>query len=119
MLGLRTTIYKVPDLQKAKEWYSKVFKERPYFDKFYYVGFTLLFEAFSMLLIEHEMLVNKAAKIVQVYPNRFWYVFNYWISRAYNKDEIANLDKAGFFHSQKQKEPLNLIGLESLIILKV
>jgi transposase len=31
-------------------------------------GFTLLFEAFSMLLIENEMPVNKAAKILQVYP---------------------------------------------------
>ncbi len=29
-------------------------------------GFTLLFEAFSMLLIENEMPVNKVAKILQV-----------------------------------------------------
>ncbi|WP_262491818.1 helix-turn-helix domain-containing protein [Nonlabens dokdonensis] len=33
-------------------------------------GFTLLFETFSMLLIENEMPVNKAAKIMNVYPNR-------------------------------------------------
>jgi hypothetical protein len=50
MLGLRTTIYKVPDLQKAKEWYSKVFKERPYFDKFYYVGLLCFSKPFRCCL---------------------------------------------------------------------
>ena len=64
MLGLRTAIYKATDLQKSKEWFSKVFKERPYVDESYYIDFTLLFEAFSMLLIENEMLGNKTAKIV-------------------------------------------------------
>lgn len=41
MLGLRTTIYKVGDLAKAKEWYSKVFKNEPYFDEPFYVGFNI------------------------------------------------------------------------------
>ncbi len=41
MLGLRTTIYKVPDLEKAKEWYSKAFKTQPYFDEPFYVGFNI------------------------------------------------------------------------------
>ena len=40
-------------------------------------GFTLLFEAFAMCLIENEMLVNKAGNILGVYPNRLWTVFNY------------------------------------------
>ena len=40
ILGLRTTIYKVSDLSKAKEWYSKAFETKPYFDEPYYVGFT-------------------------------------------------------------------------------
>ena len=31
MLGLRTTIYKVSDLQKAEEWYSKIFKRETLF----------------------------------------------------------------------------------------
>jgi predicted enzyme related to lactoylglutathione lyase len=41
LLGLRTTIYKVSDLAKAKEWYSKTFGIAPYFDEPYYVGFNV------------------------------------------------------------------------------
>lgn len=41
MLGLRTVIYKVEDLQKAKEWYSKTFETKPYFDEPFYVGFEI------------------------------------------------------------------------------
>lgn len=59
-------------------------------------GFTLLFEAFPMLLIENEMPVSKAASIVKVYPQRLWNVFNYWIGRAHARDEIQDLEKMGF-----------------------
>lgn len=41
MLGLRTTIYKVGDLEKAKDWYSLAFQIQPYFDEPYYVGFNI------------------------------------------------------------------------------
>ena len=41
MLGLRTTIYKVSDLNKAKEWYTKAFETAPYFDEPFYVGFNI------------------------------------------------------------------------------
>ena len=41
VLGLRTAIYKVGDLNKAKIWYAKVFKTEPYFDEPYYVGFNI------------------------------------------------------------------------------
>lgn len=40
-LGLRTTIYKVDDLQKAKAWYAKTFEVDPYFDEPFYVGFNI------------------------------------------------------------------------------
>jgi transposase len=66
-------------------------------------GFTLLFEAFSLLLIENEMPVSKAAKIVDVYPNRLWRVFNYWISKAHNADEIENLEQLGFDETSTKK----------------
>ena len=39
--GLRTVIYGVTDLARAKEWYSSAFRTAPYFDQPYYVGFNI------------------------------------------------------------------------------
>lgn len=39
--GLRTVIYHVSELEKAKAWYSQVLKIKPYFDKPFYVGFSV------------------------------------------------------------------------------
>lgn len=39
--GLRTVIYHVEDLQRAKEWYAEVLGIRPYFDEPFYVGFNV------------------------------------------------------------------------------
>jgi predicted enzyme related to lactoylglutathione lyase len=41
MLGLRTTIYKVSDIDKAKNWYEQAFQTKAYFDEPYYVGFSI------------------------------------------------------------------------------
>ncbi|WP_375771043.1 VOC family protein [Archangium gephyra] len=41
ILGLRTTIYHVTDLAKAKAWYSQVLGVSPYFDEPFYVGFNV------------------------------------------------------------------------------
>ncbi len=41
LLGLRTTIYRVGDIQKAKEWYTNAFQTAPYFDQPFYVGFNI------------------------------------------------------------------------------
>lgn len=40
-LGLRTTIYSVSDLAKAKDWYTRVLGAAPYFDEPFYVGFNV------------------------------------------------------------------------------
>ena len=40
-LGLRTTIYKVADLAKATDWYSRAFGVAPYFNEAFYVGFNI------------------------------------------------------------------------------
>jgi predicted enzyme related to lactoylglutathione lyase len=40
-LGLRTTIYRVSDITKAKAWYSEVLGFPPYFDEVFYVGFNV------------------------------------------------------------------------------
>jgi len=41
VLGLRTVIYHVPDLKRAKDWYSAAFGVKPYFDEPFYVGFNI------------------------------------------------------------------------------
>ncbi len=41
ILGLRTVIYPVQDLAKAKAWYSRVLGCEPYFDEPYYVGYAV------------------------------------------------------------------------------
>jgi predicted enzyme related to lactoylglutathione lyase len=41
LLGLRTAIYPVGDLARAKLWYEQVTGVRPYFDQPFYVGFSV------------------------------------------------------------------------------
>lgn len=40
-LGLRTVIYHVADIEKAKEWYTGALGYGPYFDQPFYVGFNV------------------------------------------------------------------------------
>jgi lactoylglutathione lyase len=40
-LGLRTVVYKVPDIDKATQWYSNVLGKDPYFEESFYVGFNV------------------------------------------------------------------------------
>ena len=39
--ALATITYKVSDLKKATEWYSRAFRKKPYFNEPYYVGFDI------------------------------------------------------------------------------
>ena len=39
--GLRTVIYHVEDLEKAKAWYAGFLSIEPYFDELFYVGFNV------------------------------------------------------------------------------
>ena len=41
ILGLRTVVYHVTDLAKAKAWYTQVLGQPPYFDESFYVGFNV------------------------------------------------------------------------------
>ncbi len=63
MLGLRTTIYKVPDLQAAKAWYTTAFRTEPYFDETFYIGFNIA--GFELgLLPEDENSGKKTANVL-------------------------------------------------------
>lgn len=52
MEGLRTCIYKVPDLEAAKKWYAKISGKEPYFDQPFYVGFNI--GGFELGLVPEE-----------------------------------------------------------------
>lgn len=39
-LGLRTVIYKVTDMNKARSWFERVLGMPPYFDEPFYIGFS-------------------------------------------------------------------------------
>lgn len=41
ILGLRTVVYHVDDLGKAKQWYATLLGRGPYFDEPFYVGFNV------------------------------------------------------------------------------
>jgi transposase len=66
-------------------------------------GFTLLFEAYVMALIENEMPVNKIGKLLNENAHRLWTIFNYWISRAYNADQPTIPNKLGLDETSKKK----------------
>jgi lactoylglutathione lyase len=62
MLGLRTTIYKVSDLSKAKAWYAKAFDVDPYFDEPFYVGFNIM--GYELGLLPEEKSVSKGDNVM-------------------------------------------------------
>ncbi|MEE8539381.1 MAG: VOC family protein [Woeseiaceae bacterium] len=39
--GLRTVVYGVPDIERAKDWYTEALGIKPYVDEPYYVGFNV------------------------------------------------------------------------------
>jgi predicted enzyme related to lactoylglutathione lyase len=41
LLGLRTAVYRTPDLAEGKRWYMKALGITPYFDQPFYVGFNV------------------------------------------------------------------------------
>jgi len=66
-------------------------------------GFTLLFEAFSMFLIEQEMPVNKVGETISEYPKRVWTIFNYWISVAYSEADHSGITALGVDETSSKK----------------
>jgi transposase len=66
-------------------------------------GFTLLFEAYVMVLIESEMPINKIGQLIDENAHRLWTIFNYWIKRAYDADEPRAPKKLGLDETSKKK----------------
>lgn len=76
ILGLRTTAYKVGDINKAKIWYAKAFGIEPYFDQPFYVGFNI--GGYELGLLPEENPTTEKSESV----------FTYWgvneIEKVYN-----------------------------------
>jgi len=60
--GLRTAIYPVDDLEKAKAWYGAVLGIQPYFDQPFYVGFNV--EGFELGLDPEVANLARGANVV-------------------------------------------------------
>ncbi|MEE9373755.1 MAG: VOC family protein [Saprospiraceae bacterium] len=71
ILGLRTTIYVVPDLDLAKKWYAKAFSTEPYFDEPFYVGFSIGGFELGLLPEEGEMMSKRSTNVLS-----YWGVEN-------------------------------------------
>ncbi|SEB50971.1 lactoylglutathione lyase [Tenacibaculum sp. MAR_2009_124] len=94
ILGLRTTIYKVTDMSRAKDWYSKAFDTVPYFDEPYYIGFNI--GGFELGLQPTENLISENTDNVASY----WGVEN--IEEAYAT--FVNLG------AEEHEKPFNVGG---------
>ena len=82
ILGLRTVTYQVSNLEKAKAWYTKVFKTEPYFDEPFYVGFNIAGYELG-LMPEENPLVRSDAQVA------FWGVSNMATEYQYFLDNGA------------------------------
>ncbi len=66
-------------------------------------GFTLLFEAYAMALIEGEMPINKVGKLLNEDAHRIWTIFNHWIERAYSADIPQAPEQLGLDETSRKK----------------
>ena len=66
-------------------------------------GFTLLFEAYTMKLIESEMPVSSVAKHTRVTAPRIWRVFHHWISKAREHVELSGVRRIGIDETSSRK----------------
>ena len=66
-------------------------------------GFTMLFEAYAMLLIEKEMPVSSAAETVGETAPRLWRVFDYWVSRSIERLDLSKVKRVGMDETSYKK----------------
>jgi predicted enzyme related to lactoylglutathione lyase len=76
LLGLRTTIYKVSDMEKAKKWYSDFLGFEPYFDEPFYVGFNVAGYELGLQPEEEAQSTEKSDSVIT-----YWGVEN--VSESY------------------------------------
>jgi lactoylglutathione lyase len=111
ILGLRTTIYKVGNLDEAKEWYAKAFKIAPYFDEPFYVGFNI--GGYELGLLPEEFPTTEKAESVFTYwgVNDIENVYKHFLNSGATEHEKPN-SVGGPIMVASVKDPWrNIIGL--------
>ena len=111
ILGLRTAVYKVGDLARAKAWYAEAFQVEPYFDEEFYVGFNVA--GYELGLMSEE--ASGASKTANVLT--YWGVEN--INAAVRSfldlgaaEDAAPINVGGDIMVASVKDPWgNVIGL--------
>ncbi len=90
ILGLRTTIYKVGDIEKAKNWYAKAFGIKPYWDEPYYVGFNI--GGYELGLLPEENPTTEKPESVVTYwgVNEIEKVYNHFLECGAIENEKPN-----------------------------
>ena len=91
--GLRTVIYHVDDLQKAKEWYSGILGIKPYFDEQFYVGFNV--GGYELGLDPNMQGVSRGSNVVA-----YWGV----------KDAVTAYQRVQELGAKKHSEPQDVGG---------
>ena len=91
--GLRTVIYHVDDLQKAKEWYSSILGIQPYFDEPFYVGFNV--GGYELGLDPNMEGVSRGSNVVA-----YWGV----------KDAVSAYQRVQELGAKKHSEPQDVGG---------
>ena len=66
-------------------------------------GFTLLFEAFCMTLIQSEMPVSEVASLLGVTAPRIWRIFNYWMEQATANEDLSEVSQLGIDETSSKK----------------
>ena len=87
ILGLRTTIYKVEDINKAKKWYAKAFGTEPYFDEPFYVGFNIGGYELGLLLEENPTTDKPESVLTYWGVNEIEKVYNHFLESGAIENE--------------------------------
>jgi len=87
ILGLRTCIYKVDDMEKAKKFYATAFGIEPYWDEPFYVGFNI--GGYELgLLLEEKPVMEKAEGVVTYWGvNEIEKVYKHFLDSGATENE--------------------------------
>lgn len=65
-------------------------------------GFTLLFEAFVMMLVR-SMPINAVAKMIGVYSDRLWRIIDHYVAEAYESIDFSNVSNVGLDETSSKR----------------